>query len=367
MQSTDDLFVEARRQLNICNACRYCEGYCAVFPALERRTLLDRSDMIHLANLCHDCRDCYYACPYSPPHSFNVNPPKILTGIRLRTYDDEVGIYGMRVPKLLRGWSGFSLALFVALVAVVSITSITVGIGSIWSSRVVAASPYSVLPYPLILVLALIPFMWSISVMALSARHYWSDIQGNAPIRLNLAGLIIGIYYALELRYLKGGGVECAYPTGEMSATRRRFHALTFYGFSALIVSTVSAGILQDIFHLVPPYSLFSIPVITGAMGGIWMVIGTVGLIALKIQRDPAPTNYQMIIRDYGFLIVLCALGITGILTLLLRSTSAFGVLFVIHFSIVIVGFAISPYTKFVHFIYRFLSIVRNNLESELK
>ena len=25
---------EAARQVNICNACRYCEGYCAVFPAI---------------------------------------------------------------------------------------------------------------------------------------------------------------------------------------------------------------------------------------------------------------------------------------------------------------------------------------------
>ena len=25
---------EAARQVNICNACRYCEGYCSVFPAI---------------------------------------------------------------------------------------------------------------------------------------------------------------------------------------------------------------------------------------------------------------------------------------------------------------------------------------------
>ena len=28
--------VEANRQMTICNACRYCEGLCAVFPAMER-------------------------------------------------------------------------------------------------------------------------------------------------------------------------------------------------------------------------------------------------------------------------------------------------------------------------------------------
>ena len=34
---SDGPFAEADRQLTICNACRYCEGYCAVFPALERQ------------------------------------------------------------------------------------------------------------------------------------------------------------------------------------------------------------------------------------------------------------------------------------------------------------------------------------------
>jgi len=36
-----DLLKEADRQLTICNACRYCEGYCAVWPAMElRRTFM---------------------------------------------------------------------------------------------------------------------------------------------------------------------------------------------------------------------------------------------------------------------------------------------------------------------------------------
>ncbi|HSQ79798.1 MAG TPA: tricarballylate utilization protein TcuB, partial [Casimicrobiaceae bacterium] len=31
------LVEEGRKMASICNACRYCEGYCAVFPAIERR------------------------------------------------------------------------------------------------------------------------------------------------------------------------------------------------------------------------------------------------------------------------------------------------------------------------------------------
>lgn len=47
---------EARRQLRICNACRYCEGQCAAFRAITRRRDFDGRDILRLANLCHDCR-----------------------------------------------------------------------------------------------------------------------------------------------------------------------------------------------------------------------------------------------------------------------------------------------------------------------
>src|SRR5213594_676594 len=70
----------------VCNACRYCEGYCAVFPALERRRIFNQADLTYLANLCFDCRDCYYACQYAPPHEFGVNIPKLMADLRADTY-----------------------------------------------------------------------------------------------------------------------------------------------------------------------------------------------------------------------------------------------------------------------------------------
>ena len=63
-----ELLKETGRQLVICNACRYCEGYCAVFPAMELRRSFSDGELEHLANLCHNCRSCFYACQYAPPH-----------------------------------------------------------------------------------------------------------------------------------------------------------------------------------------------------------------------------------------------------------------------------------------------------------
>ena len=34
--TADSSMNEARRQLEVCNACRYCESFCSVFPAVNR-------------------------------------------------------------------------------------------------------------------------------------------------------------------------------------------------------------------------------------------------------------------------------------------------------------------------------------------
>jgi len=60
---------EVARVLQICNACRYCEGFCAVFPAMTRRLTFGGADVHYLANLCHNCGACLHACQYAPLRS----------------------------------------------------------------------------------------------------------------------------------------------------------------------------------------------------------------------------------------------------------------------------------------------------------
>jgi len=59
---------EVARIMQICNACRYCETYCAVFPAMTRRLTFDAASAHYLANLCHSCGACLHSCQYAPPH-----------------------------------------------------------------------------------------------------------------------------------------------------------------------------------------------------------------------------------------------------------------------------------------------------------
>src|SRR5215217_4157771 len=77
---------ELARQMQICNACRYCEGFCAVFPAMTRRLEFGKADIHYLANLCHNCGACLHACQYAPPHEFAVNVPQAMAKVRRDTY-----------------------------------------------------------------------------------------------------------------------------------------------------------------------------------------------------------------------------------------------------------------------------------------
>jgi len=89
-QRVQPLHDEAVRQLTICNSCRYCEGYCSAFKALTRHRSFDKPTVTHLANLCHNCRGCFYACQYTEPHEFKLNIPAILANVRAENWEQHI-------------------------------------------------------------------------------------------------------------------------------------------------------------------------------------------------------------------------------------------------------------------------------------
>jgi citrate/tricarballylate utilization protein len=165
---------EARRQLAVCDACRYCEGYCAVFPALERRSgsLLLAGDVAQLANLCHDCRACYQACPFTPPHEFAVDVPALLGAARVESYErfawpGRLGGWAFRHPSLaVVGTTAAGLALAVAAAAA--------GGGLLGRHTF-----YSVVPYLAMLVPALAVSAFVVAVLAAGFARFWRAAGGG--------------------------------------------------------------------------------------------------------------------------------------------------------------------------------------------
>jgi citrate/tricarballylate utilization protein len=363
----DDLFAEASRQLSICNACRYCEGYCAVFPALERRVLLGDSDITHLANLCHDCRACFTACMYAPPHEFAINPPAVLSEVRRRGYGSYLpdpprlggrsGLAGRARQSWLRGRAGVAALALAAAAGVAAAALAAHGGGP-------QGSPYRVIAYPVMLVVVALPCIWGAAVLAVAAARYWRHTAGSFRGLLNGRALLAAARHAATLRYLRGGGGDCSYPTDAPSAARRRLHSCVAYGFLACVGSTIAAAIEQDVAGVRPPYPVLSAPVLLGVVGGLGLLAGCTGLVALKRRADPVSSDPGMTSRDYGLLTALAVLAASGLLTLILRQTPAYAAILALHLTAVVTCFAIAPYTKFAHFVYRFLALVQDSAEA---
>ena len=353
----DDLFAAAERQLNICNSCRYCEGYCAVFPALERRTLLDGGDLTQLANLCHDCRACFHACMYAPPHEFAVDPPAVLSAVRLASYDRYRPPLGWRGRAGRAGWPARAAAAVLVGLALLVLVAATEGLSALLRH----GGPYQVIPYPALLVIVLLPTVCSVAVLLRGFALYWRDVHG--PLRGLLDWRAVGTALAAAARLReparrRGGVLSAGSPGDDPSPARRRLHGAVAGGFAACFAATVAAAFQQDVLGIAPPYPVLSVPVVLGTAGGLSMLAGCAGLIALHRGGDPADG-----VADHGLLLGLGLLALTGLLTVALRATPAFGLILVIHLATIVVCFAIAPYTRFVHAGYRFLALVADAIE----
>ena len=357
------LVEEGQRMASICNACRYCEGFCAVFPALERRLSFAEGDLAYLANLCHDCGSCYYACQYAPPHEFQVNFPKMLADIRMETYRKYA-------------WPGPLAGLFerngvtVAFVGAASLALLLCAMFWLIGSAVLlsahadsAGAFYAVISHRTMAWTFGLVFLLVLIALVAGLVRFWRDTEENASALFSPGPLSQSVSDALQLRYLAGGGDGCTYPDETPSHARRWFHHLTFYGFMLCFAATCVATIYHYGFDWKAPYALSSLPVLLGTFGGIGLLIGPAGLLWLKAKRDPVLAGAKQIGMDVGFLTLLWLSSASGLLLLALRESSAMGVLLGIHLGIIMALFVTLPYGKFVHAVYRFAALVRFHLE----
>jgi citrate/tricarballylate utilization protein len=359
----EELVEEAQRVLSICNACRYCEGYCAVFPALERRLAFNEHDVHYLANLCHNCGACLYACQYAPPHEFQLNFPRVLAQVRKETYRKYAWPAGFGAA-FERNSLVVSLATAASLALVFLFTAWYANperFFSAWSDA--QGSFYALLPHGVMVTVFGVVFGFAMLAFAISFASFWTDTGEAVGELLGPVALRSATWDAAGLRYLDGGGDGCTYPDERPSFARRNFHHLAFYGFMLCLASTTVATIYHYVFGWKAPYPFYSLPVILGTLGGIGLLLGPAGLLWLKGRRDPELVDRTQDGMDLGFIALLFLTSLTGLLLLYLRETRAMGVLLAAHLGVVLALFVTLPYGKFVHAIYRMAALLRFHVE----
>jgi citrate/tricarballylate utilization protein len=352
-----EALAEAARLMTVCNACRYCEGLCAVFPAMEMRRTFTDGDLNYLANLCHSCGACYVDCQFSPPHEFNINVPRVLGEVRAQSYADYAW------PPALSGLFARN-GLAIGLIAALSVAAFIAGFvawhdpPALFAVHTGPGAFYRLMPHNVMVAIFGAAFLYAIVASAMGMRAFWRDIGESAATLTQPASLWQAVKDAATLRHLDGGGAGCF--NEEAPTDRRRlYHHLTFYGFLLCFASTSAATVYHYALGRAAPYAWYDVPVVLGTLGGLGLMVGPVGLLAAKLRRESQMLDRASLGMDVAFLAMLFLTSLTGLALLVLRETAAMGLLLALHLGVVLALFLTFPYGKFVHGLYRFLALVR--------
>ena len=352
---------EVVRIMQICNACRYCEGFCAVFPAMTRRIEFASADVHYLANLCHNCGACLHACQYAPPHDFAVNVPTALARVRKETYMHFA--WPQMMGELYKA-NGLAVALGSS-VSVMAFLLLALALNGRFFGGVLDGNFYAVFPHNTLVWIFGSVFSFAMLALLIGLTRFWRQIS---PGKASGEAAAEAVRDVLTMKYLGGGhGEGCNNADDAFSLWRKRFHHFTFYGFMLCFAATSVATVYHYFLGLHAPYALNSLPVILGTLGGLGLVIGPVGLLYLNFQRDPAHGDETQKPMDRAFIVLLLLISISGLGLLIYRDTVSMSIWLVIHLGFVMGLFLTMPYGKFAHGIYRAAALLKNAIEKHQK
>ena len=374
MPPLDELTREGAHVMTVCNACRYCEQYCPVFPAMEQRRTFTRADLNYLANLCHNCGECLYACQYAPPHEFAINVPRSLSRIRLRSYEEYAWPRSLaaafRHHNLATG-----LVAAVALI-VLLLTAALAANGSVLLNPGDGADFYAVVPHAVMIAIfgsvgLFVLLALAIGVVRCRRDMRTAPVASGPPVASGSSRKASGFSWKktaiadiLTLRHLHATGEDCVTAEEVRTPWRRWFHHSMFYGFALCFASTSVAALYHSL-GWAAPYAYTSVPVVLGVLGGIGLLAGPAGLLAQRRQRDPALSDPAQHGLDVSFLVLLLLTSLTGLLLLVLRHQAVMGVLLIVHLGFVLALFVMLPYGKFVHGFYRTVALLKYAREND--
>ncbi|MEL6452085.1 MAG: tricarballylate utilization 4Fe-4S protein TcuB [Pseudomonadota bacterium] len=340
----------AERQLTICNACRYCEGYCAAFPAITRQRAFASADITQIANLCHNCRGCHYACQYTEPHEFALNLPAALAEVRRESWEHYAWPAAPAALFQRHGWA----------TVVATVLGLALLLGAVQTLGAAGGDGfYAVLSHGAMVAIFLPAFVMPLASICTALRRYWRDV-GGAPVRLS--DLSQALRDAAAMRNLSGGhGEGCNFEDGaRFSQARRYAHHAVMYGFLLCFASTSAGTVLHYVFDMPAPYPLWSLPKLFGITGGVALTAGCLWIAYLNTRADPTLGDVQAQSGARAFVALLGFVAASGLALYALGQTVLMPTLLVLHLGAVLSFFLLSPYTKMAHGFYRLAALVRD-------
>ncbi len=78
---------ELRRVTELCDSCRRCYRLCTSFDYMLDEAVdkndgdvakVTSGDFRKIVDLCWQCKLCYNHCPYTPPHAWDIDFPRLM-------------------------------------------------------------------------------------------------------------------------------------------------------------------------------------------------------------------------------------------------------------------------------------------------
>ena len=317
---------------------------------------------------CHQCNDCSTKCPRG------ARPGDVLNAVR------QEAVQHYAVPGFLGRMIGQGNIVPLLLLPVVLLVLALVLRDQLWDSGqgvlmyLHHEGFYSNL-FPHWLLIGFYSFFWGLAMVGgvVGAARFWQAMKAadqaagwEAPSTSVMSSWV---------RTIKSILVHDRFSKCTSQASRRTAHLGAFYGFLALFLVSVWAVVaLYMINPLIPghdqdliyPFAIWNPWKILANLGGIALVVGSV--LAIQERRSgekdaPASSSF-----DWLFLGLLLVVGVTGLLTEILRYVAepsgaeglvyaAYAVYFV-HLVAVFDLLVYLPYSKLAHVLYRTVALV---------
>ncbi len=299
--------------------------------------------------LCHNCGDCTTRCPRG------AKPGEVLAAVRAFTVSEYA------IPKFL-GKAVNNAGMLPFLLAIPAIIFLVVG----WLSNQVGLnwlnfSPsgedlwgHSYFNNLLVDVIMIPTFFAAIGVFALGLKRFLADMHANALLegkttkeKLDMAGMVQALIKVVPTIFKHTRFNEC----GE-NKERSTSHMMVLFGFIGLFIVTNCFFVAEWILHIEGPYPQILPVKWLGNLGGIALIIGSGLMIATRMKKTDQGSSY----KDWYLLGLVMGLGVTGLLTELIRLGGMYDVMAVfyfLHLILIWALFAYTPFSKLAHIVYR--------------
>ena len=343
-----------------CFQCATCSVACPISPDTKpfpRKEMLATSwglkDRL-IGNgdiwLCHNCGDCTTRCPRG------AKPGDVLAAVRAYAVSEYA------VPKAL-GKAVNNPSMLPFLLAIPAVLILVVGFiidlffGVNWlnfSPEGLELWGHSYFNNLLVDIIMIPTFFGAIGVFALGLKRFIADMHANALLegktdkeKIDPAGFVQAFIRVIPTIFKHKRFSEC----GE-NRERATSHMMVLFGFIGLFIVTGCFFMAEWVFHIEGPYSQINPIKWLGNAGGIALIIGSGLMLAQRWAKKDQVSSY----KDWALLGLVMALGVTGMLTQLLRLGHLYGLsafIYYLHLIFVWALFAYTPFSKLAHLVYR--------------